>query len=73
MNGTKPWWASKGVWGGAIGVLAGVATLAGVDLNAGLQAELTEIAVGVGELFGGALAIYGRLKAVSAVVWGVGK
>lgn len=68
MNGTKQWYASRGVWGGLIGVLAGIVTLAGLDLTAAIQAELTDIAVGTGELIGGALAIYGRLKAVSTVV-----
>lgn len=69
MNGQKSWYASRGVWGGVIGVLAGAATLAGVDLNATIQSELTEIAVALGELAGGALAIYGRIKAVAAVVF----
>lgn len=68
MNGTKAWYASRGVWGGVVGVLAGVVTLAGIDLNATIQAELTDIAVGAGELVGGVLAIYGRIKAVAAVV-----
>ena len=66
---TKSWYLSRGVWGGAIGVIASVATLAGVNLNATIQAELVDIVVGVGGIVGGALAIYGRIKAVAAVVF----
>lgn len=69
----KTWYKSKGVWGGIVGMLGGVATLAGVQLDAPLQTELVDIAVGVGELAGGALAIYGRIKAIGSIVIGMWK
>jgi hypothetical protein len=63
MNDTKVWWQSKTVWGAIIALLAGVATLAGLDLDASLQDQLAELLTGAGNLVGGALAWYGRVKA----------
>lgn len=68
MNGTgKAWYASKTVWGAAIALLAGVATLAGLKLDATLQDQLADLLVGLGEVVGGALAWYGRVKAQTAI------
>lgn len=63
MNGTKVWWQSKAVWGSVIALFAGVATLAGVKLDATLQDQLASLLTGAGEVFGGALALYGRVTA----------
>jgi hypothetical protein len=63
MNGTKVWWQSKAVWGSAIAMVAGVVSLAGVQLDASLQDELASLLTGAGEVVGGALALYGRLTA----------
>lgn len=67
MNGTKVWWQSKSVWGSAIALLAGVATLAGLKLDAGLQDQLADLITGAAEIVGGALAWYGRVKATTAI------
>jgi len=67
MNGTKVWWQSKTVWGSVIALLAGVATLAGVKLDATLQDQLAELLTGIGNIAGGALAWYGRYKATQAL------
>lgn len=67
MNGTKVWWQSKTVWGSIIALLAGVATLAGVKLDATLQDQLAQLLTGAGEVIGGALAWYGRVKASGAI------
>ena len=69
MNGTKVWWQSKTVWGSIIALLAGVATLAGVKLDATLQDQLAQLLSGAGEIVGGALAWYGRVKASGAIAW----
>jgi hypothetical protein len=69
MNGTKVWWQSKTVWGSIVALLAGVATLAGVKLDAVLQDQLTELIVGVGNIIGAAIAWYGRVKAEGALSW----
>ena len=63
MNGTKVWWQSKAVWGSVIALFAGVATLAGVKLDATLQDQLAALLTGAGEVVGGALALYGRITA----------
>lgn len=68
MNGTgKAWWASKTLWGSIIAMLAGVATLAGVQLDATLQEQLAELIVGFANLAGGALAWYGRVTAATTI------
>jgi len=68
MNGTKVWWQSKTVWGSIVGMLAGVATLAGVHLDATLQDQLAALLTGAGEVAGGALAFYGRVTAKAVLV-----
>jgi hypothetical protein len=65
----KLWYQSKGVWGSLVGMLAGVLTLVGVDFNQPLQAEAATILTGAGELVGGALALWGRVTAMAAIVW----
>lgn len=70
MNGTKVWWQSKTVWGSIVALLAGVATLAGVRLDATLQDELAQLLTGAGQLIGGALAWYGRATAEGTLTWG---
>lgn len=69
MNGTKVWWQSKTVWGSIVALLAGVATLAGVKLDATLQDQLVELIVGIANIVGGAIAWYGRVKAEGALSW----
>lgn len=70
MNGTKVWWQSKTVWGSIIALFAGVATLAGVKLDAMLQDELINLIVGAANIVGGAIAWYGRAQAANALSWG---
>jgi hypothetical protein len=69
MNGTKVWWQSKTVWGSIIALLAGVATLAGVKLDATLQDQLAELIVGAANVAGGVVAWYGRAKAEGVLSW----
>lgn len=73
MNGTKVWWQSKTVWGSIVALLAGVATLAGVKLDATLQDQLAELIVGIANIAGGAIAWYGRVKAEGALSWSAPK
>lgn len=73
MNGTKIWWQSKTVWGSIVALLAGVATLAGVKLDATLQDQLVELIVGIANIAGGAIAWYGRVKAEGALSWSASK
>lgn len=63
----KLWYTSKTLWGSLIAMFAGVATLAGVQLDATLQDQLAELIVGAANLAGGALAWYGRLRANTSI------
>ena len=71
MNGTKPWWQSKTVWGSIIALLAGFATLAGLKLDATLQDQLAELITGAANIAGGFIAWYGRVKAQSTLSWSI--
>ena len=64
---SKPWFQSKGVWGGVIALLAGVAGLFGFHLDAALQGDVIDWLAAAGGVAGAALAIYGRIKATSRV------
>ena len=64
----KPWWASRGVWGGIVAALAGIAgAVWGVTLTAEEQAHLVDLIVpavsAVSAVVGGVTAIIGRIKA----------
>jgi len=67
----KPWWLSRGVWGGVIAVLSGVAGLLGYSLSGAEQALLADTAVSVAaaaaSAAGGVLAIIGRIKASKTI------
>ena len=52
-----------------VALLAGVATLAGVKLDATLQDQLAELIVGAANIAGGAIAWYGRAKAEGVLSW----
>lgn len=69
MNGTKPWWQSKTVWGSIIALLAGIATFAGLKLDATLQDQLADLITGAANVAGGLIAWYGRVKAQSTLAW----
>jgi protein-S-isoprenylcysteine O-methyltransferase Ste14 len=64
----KNWFASKGVWGGIVAVLAAIAGIFG--LNFGLEAQeatvqlITQIIAGAG----GLLAIWGRVTAKQPIL-----
>lgn len=56
----KPWWQSKGIWGGIIAVLSAVAMLFGYEIN---ESELLTIVMQIVALAGGVLAVIGRAQA----------
>lgn len=63
MGNSKPWYMSKGVWGGLVALLAGVAAMLGYNLGPEDQVTLTNALIGAGSAVGGVLAVYGRVKA----------
>ena len=68
---SKPWYLSRGVWGGIVAAVAGVLALLGRSLPADAVGPLTDdvmrIVEGLAAVIGGALAIYGRVKAQTPV------
>lgn len=63
----KPWWASKGVWGGLIAVGAGIAGAFGYVVSPEDQAMVVDAIVALVGIGGGALAVYGRIRASKQV------
>ncbi|MEQ1756625.1 MAG: hypothetical protein ABL973_21095 [Micropepsaceae bacterium] len=69
MNNTKPWWRSKTVWASIIAMLAGIASLADIHLDATLQDELASLVTAAAEVASGAIAMLGRIQAQSTLTW----
>ena len=60
----KAWYESRAVWGGIVTAGAGIAGLAGYDVD---KESLTDILLGIGGLVGSALAIWGRVQATRPI------
>ena len=63
MNGTKPWYASKTVWGSLVAIGAAVLGLWDVDVTPAEQARAAEAVVQVVGALGGVIALVGRFSA----------
>lgn len=68
MNDMKAWWMSRGVWGSLVAIGAGAVGVTGINLDAPIQSELTDILISGATLAGGAVALYGRIVAVAKVI-----
>lgn len=64
MNGTKPWYTSKTIWGSLVAILASLLGLWDFDVSAQDQARLVDTIVQLLGAGGGLLALVGRLVAV---------
>ena len=60
----KPWYLSRAVWGGIIAAGSALAGLVGLEVD---QGAALEIALQVSALIGGALAIWGRVRATRPI------
>lgn len=67
VGDVKHWYKSKTIWGGVVAVGAGVAGMFGFHLDATLQQTLVDYGASLFSLFGGGVAIYGRLKATATI------
>jgi len=67
MDGSKTWYRSKTVWGALIAVTASMLQVTGVDLTPDVQSDLADLAVVFAGIIGGALSIYGRIAADTAI------
>jgi 2-methylisocitrate lyase-like PEP mutase family enzyme len=68
MTGAKSIFASKGVWGGAIAVLAGMAGFFGFAVTSSDTSEITSHIDSILAAVGGLLAVYGRITANKTLV-----
>lgn len=67
MADNKPWYLSKGVWGGLIAAAAGVLGMLGFDVAEGDIQTITDLTLdGVVTVFG-LLAAWGRIIAKSRI------
>ena len=63
MNGTKPWYLSKTVWGAIVALIASVLGFWGFDVTEGERRQIAEMIVqGLGAA-GGLTALLGRFAA----------
>lgn len=74
MFGSKPAFASAGVIGAAVAILAGLAQLIGYTISAEDQAALVDLinngfvlVTGLVSLIGGIVALWGRIKATKQI------
>jgi hypothetical protein len=63
LTPAKPWYASRGVWGGLVAAGAGIAGVLGYAVTPTEQAAVLELVVAVGGVAGGMVAMLGRVKA----------
>lgn len=63
MTGTKPWYASKTVWGSLVAITAAVLGLWDVDVSVADQARATDMIVQLAGALGGMIALVGRFAA----------
>lgn len=59
----KPWYESKAVIGGIVAVASGIAGVAGIAISPENQEAIVAAVTAIGSAVGGALAVYGRVKA----------
>ena len=64
-DNSKTWLQSKTIWGALIAIAASAASLAGVDIEAGEQAEILDGIISLVAAGGGILAVIGRIAARS--------
>ena len=67
VGDVKHWYKSKTIWGGAIAVGSGVASLFGYHFDVSLQQMIVENAFALASAVGGAIAIFGRVKATTTI------
>lgn len=67
MTDSKSLFLSRGVWGGAIAVLAALAGLVGYQVTPDQQAELVETGALIVSGIGGLIALWGRISATKRI------
>lgn len=63
----KAWYLSRAVWGGVVAILASLFSAFGINLDEAAQADAVNIGLALAGAVGGALAIYGRVRASAPI------
>lgn len=67
MDGSKPWYASTGIWGSVATMIVGLAGLFHFHPDAQWNGDLASWLVSLGPILTGAIALYGRLRATKQI------
>ena len=67
MLDQKKWWMSKTVWGVIVMLLSSALTSTGIPLTPEIQGTIVELIMQGITVAGGALAVYGRVTAKTAI------
>jgi hypothetical protein len=63
----KPWYQSRAIWGSAVAIGASLLKLSGHELPSELQGQAVDLILNAVTLIGGAIALYGRVKASTTI------
>jgi hypothetical protein len=64
LDNAMPWWQSRAIIGSLVTVAASAAALGGIAIDVG---AVTELALGLISLIGGAMSWWGRVKATRTI------
>ena len=67
MTDQKQWWMSKTVWGVVVMLISSALSSTGIPLTPELQGTIVELIMQAITVGGGALAVYGRVTAKTAL------
>lgn len=68
--GTTPWWASRGIWGSLVAIVASLVALAShnkVNILPADQDQLVTLIMTIAGAVGGGVALYGRIMATKEI------
>lgn len=67
MEESKTWYMSLTLWGAIVTVLAALAGLFGIDIDADTQKQIIEYIILGASAIGGLIAAYGRIRAKKTI------
>lgn len=67
ITGGKPWYQSRAIWGGIVSIAAPIAGIVGVQIAPDTAADIVTLATTAGGVVGGALSVWGRLRATTPI------
>jgi hypothetical protein len=67
MEETKPWYASKTVWGSVVAIASAGLMVVGVTISPDMMGPLAEALAALGTAAGSLFALYGRIVATKKI------